>query len=265
MRFSFLQPGRSRFPETGGGKNLRSGQTALQPIPSPSSATVLQAGLENLAPRCWVVSVFDLIGCFSSGRTEEGAVAQAGKRVRQYFEWLGRKDGSPVPFEDPVQVVIAERIETRPWPKDPTHSVHAFFADDARPLRPGDLEIARHLLEWSREDFLRLAGSMLPDSLSRAENIPNWNTLDGLITHIWETEAMILNRMGTPIDAAGMPGDAMGRLQAIRAMFCKRLPQWAEEDRTVEEFGEKWSPRKALRRTLWHERDHIWQLENLIK
>jgi predicted RNase H-like HicB family nuclease len=236
----------------------------MPPKETPSAATILRSGLENLEPQCWVVTVFDLIGCFSSGRSEEEAVAQAGKRVRQYFEWLGRKDGNPAPFEDRIRVEIAERVETYPWPKDPSLPVHAFFEDDARPLRPGDLDIGLRLLDWGREDFLLLAGSMLPDSLDRTENIPTWNTLDGLIRHVWETEAVILNRMGATVDLAGMPGDAMGRLQAVRAAFRDRLPKWAGEDRTVEEFGEKWSPRKALRRALWHERDHIWQLENLI-
>jgi predicted RNase H-like HicB family nuclease len=210
------------------------------------------------------VSVFDLLGCFSSGRSEEEAVAQAGKRVRQYFEWLGKKDGNPAPVEDSVQVVIVERRETFPWARDPALPVHAFFDDDARPLRPLDVDIALRLLAWSRQDLLQLAGFMLPDYLDRMENVPNWNTLDGLMAHVWETEHLILNRMGSTVDSAEMPGDAMGRLQVVRAKFCKMLPHWAEQDRSVEEFGEKWSPRKALRRALWHERDHIWQLEGLI-
>jgi predicted RNase H-like HicB family nuclease/uncharacterized damage-inducible protein DinB len=233
--------------------------------PHPSSAaTQLRSGIENLETNCWVLSVFDLIGCFSSGRTEEEAVAQAGNRVRQYFEWLGKKDGNPAPFEESIQVLIAERIETFPWPKDPALTVHAFFEDDARPLRPWDLDIAGRLLEWSRQDFLRLAGALLPDSLSQMENVPNWNTLDGLMGHIWETENAILKRMGGMVDAADMPGDPIGRLQAVRARFQEKLPEWAEADIRIEDFGEKWSPRKALRRVLWHERDHIGQLEGLI-
>jgi predicted RNase H-like HicB family nuclease len=234
------------------------------PSPSPP-ATQLRSGIENYQPNCWVVSVFDLLGCFSSGRTEEDAVAQAGRRVRQYFEWLGKKDGNPAPFEDSVQVVIAERIETYPWPKDSALSVHAFFEDDARPLRPWDLDIADRLLDWSREDFLRLTELLLPDSLSHLENAPHWKTLDGLFGHIWETENQILKHMGIVVDPSEMPGDAVGRLQVVRAKFCAALPQWAEADIITEEFGEKWSPRKALRRALWHERDHTWQLEGLIK
>ncbi len=236
----------------------------MQPPNPSSSATILRSGIENLEPDCWIVSVFDLIGCYSSGRSEEDAVAQAGRRVRQYFEWLGRKDGNPAPFEESVEVVIAERIETYPWPKDPALPVHAFFEDDARPLRPWDLDIARRLLEWSRQDFLKLSGALLPDSLVRLENVPNWNTLDGLMGHVWETENMILKRMGAMVDITDMPGDAMGRLQIVRERFQEKLPEWVEADIVVEEFGEKWSPRKALRRALWHERDHIWQLEGLF-
>jgi predicted RNase H-like HicB family nuclease/uncharacterized damage-inducible protein DinB len=236
----------------------------MQTSNSSSSATILRAGIENPEPNCWVVSVFDLLGCYSSGRTEEDAVAQAGRRVHQYFEWLGRKDGNPAPFEESVRVLIAERIETRPWPQEPAFLVQAYFEDDARPLRPWDLDIAGRLLEWSRQDLLLLCGSLLPDYLSQIENAPNWKTLDGLLGHLWETEKLILNRMGAVVDAAEMPGDAMGRLQIVRKRFQEKLPEWAEADTVVEEFGEKWSPRKALRRVLWHERDHIWQLEGLL-
>ncbi|MBN2085389.1 MAG: DinB family protein [Anaerolineales bacterium] len=235
------------------------------PSPTPSSSTTqLRAGIEQLEPDSWVISVFDLLGCFSSGRTEEEAVAQAGNRVRQYFEWLGKKDGNPARFEEAVQVLVVERGEVFPWPKDPAIPVRAFFEDDARSLRPWDLDIAMRLLEWSRQDFLRLSGALLPDFLSQPENAPNWKTLDGLLDHMWETENMILNRMGTSVDAAEMPGDAVGRLQLVRKKFLEKLPEWAEADILVEEFGEKWSPRKALRRVLWHERDHIGQLEGLI-
>jgi len=252
-------------PSIASRRPVDAGPDIIMPSSSSSSpATSLRAGIENLEPRCWVVSIFDLIGCFSSGRSEEEAIAQAGNRVRQYFEWLDRKDGNPAPLGESVQVVIAERFESHPWSKDSTLPVHAFFEDDARPLRPWDLDIARRLLEWSRQDFLLLAGKNLPDSLDRKENVPSWTTLDGLMTHVWETEHMILHRMGSAVDAAELPGDAMGRLQVVRAKFCELLPQWAEQDRIVEEFGEKWSPRKALRRVLWHERDHIWQLEGLV-
>lgn len=42
------------------------------------------------------------------------------------------------------------------------------------------------------------------------------------------------------------------------------LPQWAEVEVEREILGEKWSPRKVLRRALWHERDHVLKWEELI-
>jgi hypothetical protein len=191
-------------------------------------------------------------------------VARAGRRVHLYFEWLAKKDGNPAPFEESVHVEIVERIETYPWPKDPALPVHAFFDEDARPLRLWDLDMAERLLEWSRQDFLSLSGSLLPDSTVSMENDLSWKSLDELMSHLWETENAILKHFGVPVQIADLPSDAIGRLQMVRAKFLETLPQWSEADILVEEFGEKWSPRKALRRVLWHERNHIWELEKLI-
>lgn len=230
----------------------------------PSGVTILRAGLEEMESDHWVLSVFDLIGCYSSGRTEDEAAAGAPRRVRQYFEWLGKKDGNPAPFEETVQVTTVESIRRYPWPKDPSRYVCAFYEDDARPLRAWDMDIALRFLDWNRQDLLRLTGSLLPEFLERPENELKWKTLDGLLGHLWETENGILGIMGAPVDLADMPCDSVGRLQVVRARLRTMLPQWAELKVEREVMGEKWSTRKALRRALWHERDHIWRLEGLI-
>ena len=232
-------------------------------LPS-SGATILRAGVEEIEPNYWVLSVFDLIGCFSTGRSEENAVAGAERHVRQYFEWLGKKDSNFTPLEESIRVEAVERFRLSPWPKDPARTVRAFFEDDARPLRAWDIDIALRLLDWSRQDLLLLVGWLLPDSLVRLENEPSWKTLDGLLGHIWESENAILATLGAPVDLAEMPSDSAGRLQAVRSRLQTMLPQWAEKEIEREVMGEKWSPRKALRRVLWHERDHIGQLEGLI-
>jgi predicted RNase H-like HicB family nuclease len=231
---------------------------------SPAGATILRAGIEEMEPNSWVLTVFDLLGCYSTGRTEVEAIAGAQPRVRQYFEWLGKKDGNSAPFEESVRVTTVERFERHPWPKDPSRYIHAYFEDDARPLRAWDLDIALRLLDWSRQDFLRLVGSLLPDFLDRPENETRWKTVDGLLGHIWESENAILGAMGAAVDLMTMPSDGVGRLQAVRARLREALPEWTDGEVEREVVGEKWSPRKALRRALWHERDHTEQLEKLI-
>jgi hypothetical protein len=208
-----------------------------------------------------VLSVFDLIGCFSSGRTEEDAVAGAERHVRRYFEWLGKKDGNAAPLEDAIRVETVERFQRTPWPKDPSRYVKAFYEDDARPLRVWDIDIGLRLLDWRRQDLLRLTGFSLPDSLVRRENEPSWKTLDGLLGHMWESENGIIGSLGTTMELSEMPSDSVGKLQAVRSRLLAILPQWEGKEIQREVMGEKWSPRKVLRRALWHEWDHIQQLE----
>ena len=231
---------------------------------SPAGATILRAGVEEMESNYWVLSVFDLLGCYSSGPTEEDAISEADRRVRQYFEWIGKKDGESAPFEESIQVKIAERFQRSPWPEDPSRYIRAYYEDDARPLRAWDMDIALRLLEWSREDLLQLAGTLLPDFLERLENEPRWKTLDSLLGHIWESENAILGTMGVAVDIISMPSDGVGRLQTVRGRLRSVLPQWAEVEVEREILGEKWSPRKVLRRALWHERDHVLKWEELI-
>jgi predicted RNase H-like HicB family nuclease len=215
---------------------------------SRNAVTVLRAGIEEMEPECWVLSVFDLTGCFSSGRSEEEATALAAQRVSQYFEWLGKKDGNPAPFEDAVRVEILERFP----------AARAFFEDDARLLRPWDLDMSVRLLDWNRQDLLRLISSLPPDP--KAENI---SERFGVLIHLAEEENKILAGLGAAVDSSAMPGDPMGKIQTVRSKFLEMLPAWVESESIVEVHGEKWSPRKALRRALWHERDHIEKLESM--
>jgi hypothetical protein len=242
----------------------------LTTSPDPSSsasdnnATILRAGVEEIEPNDWVLSVFDLIGCFSAGKSEEDAVSGAERNVRRYFDWLAKKDSNFTPLEEAIRVETVERFPRSPWPKDPSRYVKAFYQDDARPLRAWDIDIALRLLDWSRQDLLSLAVLLLPDSLVRLENIPNGKTLDSLLGHIGETENGILGALGTAMDLGEMPSDSAGRLQSTRSRLRSLLPQWEEKEIEREVMGERWSPRKALRRALWHEWDHIQQLEGLI-
>jgi hypothetical protein len=235
-----------------------------QPSLAPGGATILRAGLEEIEPNYWVLSVFDLLGCFSTGRAEEDAVAGAERQVRRYFEWIGKKGGNPVPLEESIRVETVERFQRTAWPNDPSRYIKAFFQDDARPLRAWDIDVGLRLLDWSRQDLLRLAGALLPDSLVRIENEPSWKTLDGLLGHLWESENGILGALGTTMDLVEMQSDPVGRMQAVRSKLRALLPQWEDKALEREVMGEKWSPRKVLRRALWHEWDHIQQLEGLI-
>jgi predicted RNase H-like HicB family nuclease len=224
---------------------------------SRDTAAVLRAGMEEMEPECWVLSVFDLIGCFSSGRSEEEAAALAERRVRGYFEWLGKKDGNPAPFEDAVRVEIVERFQSGPRTESPSQNIRAFYEDDSRPLRPWDLDMGLRILDWNRQDLLRLISKPPPDP--KAENIAK---RFGMLVHLAEEENKILAGLGAAVESSAMPDDPLGKIQTVRLKFRGMLPARIESQGIVEVRGEKWSPRKALRRALWHERDHVEQMES---
>ena len=58
------------------------------------------------------------------------------------------------------------------------------------------------------------------------------------------------------VERAALPEDVLERLAAVRARLLHVLPDLEGLDLVVGRNGEFWSPRKLIRRALWHERDH---------
>ncbi len=66
------------------------------------------------------------------------------------------------------------------------------------------------------------------------------------------------------LDRAQLPGDLLTRLRAVRANTQAQLVTLVGDGSAVSKWGELWSARKVLRRTLWHERDHTQQIARLL-
>lgn len=61
-----------------------------------------------------------------------------------------------------------------------------------------------------------------------------------------------------------LPTNPQAALAAVRAQTRHVLPQLADDDRVILSQGEGWTARKLVRRTLWHERDHLKQIAHLV-
>lgn len=226
--------------------------------------TILRAGVEEIEPGHWVLSVFDLLGCFSSGRTEQEAVHRAPERIREYFAWLSSKDGNPAPFEDSVEVAVLERLVVQSSAEDPNRMVSGIFEEDRRPLRLWDVDMILRLLEWNRQDLLRLLASIPGAGIDTPLSDAKWNTVKDLLEHIYGAEQWLLHNLGCDLPRTDMPHGAVERLEAIRRRTIQVIPDLAEKEEVREIEGEFWSPRKMVRKILWHERDHTQQLDELI-
>jgi hypothetical protein len=226
--------------------------------------TVLRAGIEDIEPGHWVLAIFDVLGCYSSGRTEAEAVAGAPGCARDYFAWLARKDGNPAPFEDSVEIAIVEKIHPQPDPAKPDRMIYGLFEEDRRPLRLWDVDMIARLLEWNRADLLAVIQSAPAGAMDRPLADPVWKTPADLLVHIYGAEQWLLSHLGLALERDNMPRGKMERLAAIRARTMEIVPQLAESEKIYEVDGELWSPRKVIRKILWHERDHIPQLADLL-
>jgi hypothetical protein len=73
-----------------------------------------------------------------------------------------------------------------------------------------------------------------------------------------------MERLGLAFPRANVPEEPFTRLEKVRTHLNKVLFKLDGVNHVVGADGEFWSPRKLLRRALWHERDHVDHIRKLI-
>lgn len=209
--------------------------------------------LEEMEGR-WIAHVPALPGCFASADTRDAAQSLAATAIRDYFAWRLAHGDAPGP-DTAVEVFVDEIAREWTHPADPDYVVNAFFAADAPVLIRSDIEEALRRLDWSRADLLAAAAGLAPGDLDR-EVEGEWS-IGGILNHTARAEWWYLDRL----DLAGferkdLPAGWRARLDRVRARMVEVLPQLEGVARVQMKSGELWSPRKVVRRAVWHERDH---------
>jgi hypothetical protein len=87
-------------------------------------------------------------------------------------------------------------------------------------------------------------------------------SINGILNHLGSAEWWYLDRLGLAFPRAQVPEEPLAWLDTVRKRFNSTLYKLSDVKRVVGVDGEFWSPRKLLRRSLWHERDHI---EHILK
>ena len=143
--------------------------------------------------------------------------------------------------------------------------VESFFVRDWKPLKPHEIERALQLLAWSRADLLNLVKGLSAEKLAQTYPNERW-PIQGILKHIGGAEWWYQERIGYPYPEkeADVPSDPFERLQVVREHFNALLPKLVDVSKVVGLEGEIWSPRKVLRRALWHERDHTEHIRKLL-
>ena len=207
-------------------------------------------------------------GCFAYGGDEQESLANAFVAIREYARWLDEHEKTWIP----VDVDIEPRVE-QVWTdytineefdrveKD-GYDVEPFFEHDWKPLTGTDIERGLKLLAWSHADLLAVLEKLTPEQWAFKKEGERWD-IAGIVNHIGGAEWWYLDRLGLAFPRAEVPKEPLERIQKVRNLMNEALPTLKAVNQVAGADGELWSPRKVLRRALWHERDHTEHIRKL--
>lgn len=232
----------------------------------------LRTGLElNFSGRvlAWAL---DHPGCFAYGQDEQEALLRLTQAFIAYQHWVHFKTGerSWLIDDHDIEVRLLESFrvyfinENFEVTDREGYEVNAWFQTDWIPLKESEIEQGLLLMDWSRKDLLDLLAGIPVELREKKFAGERWDIL-GIVKHIGGAEWWYLDRLGlTNLTRDQVPKDPFQRLEVVRAQVKQAMPQLVGKELVIGKNGEFWSPRKLLRRILWHEKDHIHHIYKLI-
>jgi hypothetical protein len=208
-------------------------------------------------------------GCFAYGDNADQAIGNLPDAIFDYGTWAQTRGADWLDIAQ-VELAIDETFESYPIDEKTFervekdgYRVESFFLHDWKPLTHSEVERALQILTWTRADLLDTVGPLDPDKLAATYPGERWS-IDGILRHIGGAEWWYMERLGRAFPQAEVPKAPRERLEKVRAALVELLPQLEGVNQVVGLEGELWSPRKVLRRAVWHERDHIDHIRKLI-
>ena len=209
-------------------------------------------------------------GCYAYGKDADVALAAFPAALRAYSNWISLHELSWLHIQN-IDVSVSgvwnsysvndkfDRVESG----ENSSAVEAWFQYDWKPLTDEEIERALKMLTWSRIDLIKAITGLSSERLDKTNVGERWS-INGILRHIGGAEWWYMDRLGRAFPQAELPKTPMERLEKARAAFLEMLPQLKGVKQVVGLEGEFWSPRKVLRRTLWHERDHTEHIRKLV-
>lgn len=207
-------------------------------------------------------------GCYAYGVDEAQALANLPAAIRDYAAWIGGREASWVDADE-IEIFVEEtftdfdidgdynRVESG------SYTVEPFFLFEWKPLAASEIERARKMLAWAFDDLVKVLESLTVEKWSYQPEGERWD-IAGIVKHIGGAEWWYVDRLGLAFPRAEVPKDPLDRLGKVHALMRKVLPTFEGLDKVVGANGEFWSPRKVVRRALWHMRDHTGHIQKLL-
>jgi predicted RNase H-like HicB family nuclease len=231
------------------------------------SAATYDVYLEETAEGVTLALIVDLPGCYASGASQQEALAHLQRATSDYHAWLRRHDEYTPDVHGPFVFNVKEVFHVS---YEGDYEIHSFFAPDAETATDEDIEWALTLLGWQREDLLERVGALADEALDwKPTDDPEAQSIRHMLDRMAQAEVWYMGRLDeTPprINVSALPGSSLERLQRVRQAAILRVKSYPKELRgkVFTHRGEQWTLRKALRRAVWHERDHLYQIDALL-
>ena len=235
---------------------------------------MFQIGLENNTEGRSQAWVLGHPGCFAYGADGSQALQAVPKAIQDYRQWIDAHT-----HESWLNGTETERSERNEFRLEETwecytinsnyelsqegYEVNAWFRHDWIPLSADDIQHGLLLLKWGREELEKTAGNLSVEILERTYPHERWS-IAGILNHIGGAEWWYQDKLGLIFPRQDVPEDPFQRLDKVRSNLIQILPGLAGSTQVVGISGEFWSPRKLLRRSVWHEYDHIIRIQKLL-
>jgi len=232
---------------------------------------MFRVGLENGAEGRSQAWVLGHPGCFAYGVDGPAALAGVPAAIHEYRNWIAAHTSDRWLAEtdiEPCEYRLEETWECYSINSDfelsqDGYEVNAWFKYDWKPLSVEDIQRGQLLLHWGREELLKTTYDITPEILERTYPKERWS-IAGILKHISGAEWWYLHRLGLAFAQKDVPEDPLERLNKVRSNLIEVLPGLVGSIKVVGLDGEFWSPRKLLRRAVWHECDHIAHIRKLL-
>jgi hypothetical protein len=207
-------------------------------------------------------------GCFAYGVDGTAALAAVPAAILDYRDWIAAHTSESWFADRETDYQVDETWECYSINSDyeitrDGYDVNAWFRHDWKPLNSDDIQRGLLLLNWGREELLKTIHSLDTYTLERAYPNERWS-IAGILKHIGGAEWWYLDRLGLAFPRQEVPDEPLQRLEKVRLKLVKVLLDLVGSTQVNGIDGEFWSPRKLLRRAVWHEYDHIAHIQKLL-
>lgn len=232
----------------------------------------IRIGLENNTEEGrFLACALDYPGAFAYGEDEAEALIRLPKALLEYDKWIrDHTSDSRLLFTD-MDLRVEERFTTfnidenyHLVPAGQGYQVNAWFLDDWRPVTAEEIDHALQVFHWQREELIAGLSTLSEDVREQQYPGQRWN-INGIAKHVANAELWYLSRLElTALSHSDLSKDPEERLNQLTAQMDRIFPTFEGVVKVSGSEGEFWSYRKIVRRTLWHQRNHIEHIKQLV-